>query len=140
MRRVVLDTNVLVSAALNPASTPGRVVRAAFEQRFELIASIDLIEELSGVLRRRKFAGVLTADQIGAFIEAVEEVAVFVDDDGEATRAVRDPDDDYLVALSTASKADALVSGDRDLLDAGVFPVRVLSPRAFLDVLAGGRA
>ena len=137
MRRVVVDTNVLVSAALNPASVPGQVVRAAFAQRFELVVSPQLVDELTGVLRRPKFAGLLTSGQIEAFVEAVEEVAAVVDDP-EVVERVRDPDDDYLVALSTASEADALVSGDQDLLDAGPLPVRVLSPRAFLDELANG--
>ena len=134
MRRVVVDTNVLVSAALNPASAPGRVVRAAFMQQFELVVSPRLIEELSAVLRRPKFAGILTANQIVAFVEAIEEVALMMDDPEELAR-VRDPNDDYLVALSTASLADALVSGDSDLLDAEGLPTRVLSPRVFVEEL-----
>lgn len=100
--------------------------------------STRLIGELSGVLRRPKFAGILTGTQIEAFVEAVEEVAIVVDDP-DAIARVRDPDDDYLVTLSTASEADALVSGDHDLLDAGPLPCRVLSPKAFLDELGRGR-
>lgn len=137
MRRVVLDTNVLVSAALNPTSVPGQVVRAAFAQRFELVLSPRLIDELSGVLRRPKFAGILTSSLIDAFVEAVEEVAVVVDDP-EVVQRLRDPDDDYLVALSTALEVDALVSGDHDLLDAGLLPTKVFSPRAFLESLSIG--
>lgn len=134
MRRVVIDTNVLVSAALNPASVPGQIVRAAFAQQFELIVSPRLLDELSSVLRRPKFAGILTDSQIEAVVEAIEEVAAFVVDT-EPPERIRDPDDDYLVALAMASEADALVSGDRDLLDAGPLPCRVVSPKAFLDEL-----
>ena len=98
MRRVVIDTNVLVSAALNPASVPGQVVRAAFAQQFELVVSPRLLYELSSVLRRPQFAGTLTNSQIEAFVEAVEDVAALVANN-EPPERIRDPDDDYLVAF-----------------------------------------
>ena len=134
MLRVVIDTNVFVSAALNPASVPGQVVRAAFAQEFEPVVSPRLIDELSNVLRRPKFSELLASSQIEAFVEAVEETAVVLDDPDVLAR-LRDPDDDYLVALAMASEASAIVSGDRDLLEAGPLLCRVLSPKEFLDEL-----
>lgn len=117
-----------------PVIGPGRVVRAAFDQQFELVVSPRLLDELSSVLRRPKFNGFLAQSQIEAFVEAVEEVAAVVAD-SEPPERIRDPDDDYLVALAVASEANTLVSGDRDLLDAGPLPCRVVSPKAFLDEL-----
>jgi predicted nucleic acid-binding protein len=49
---------------------------------------------------------------------------------------VRDPEDDYLVALARATGADALVSVDRDLLDASVDDLNICTPAAFLERLA----
>lgn len=88
-------------------------MRAAFDQQFELVVSPRLLDELSSVLRRPKFNGFLAQSQIEAFVEAVEEVAAVVAD-SEPPERIRDPDDDYLVALAVASEANTLVSGDRD--------------------------
>jgi len=54
--------------------------------------------------------------------------------DPSGTEAItRDPKDDYLVRLARSSAATALVSGDRDLLEADIGDVDVLTPRAFID-------
>jgi predicted nucleic acid-binding protein len=45
---------------------------------------------------------------------------------------VRDPDDDYLVALMRATQADVLVSLDRDLLDAQLDDITVVDPAVFV--------
>ena len=55
-----------------------------------------------------------------------------------ARTLTRDPDDDYLVALSQTSAADVLVSGDRDLLDLEIAGVEVLTPHAFVERLHVG--
>ncbi len=50
----------------------------------------------------------------------------------------RDPKDHYLVRLARGSNADVLVSGDRDLLEAELHDVTVLTPRAFVDAIERG--
>jgi predicted nucleic acid-binding protein len=52
--------------------------------------------------------------------------------------SVRDPDDDYLVALARTTSADALVSIDRDLLDPTINDIAICTPTAFLQRLADG--
>jgi predicted nucleic acid-binding protein len=49
---------------------------------------------------------------------------------------VRDPDDDYLIELARTAHADALVSIDRDLLDASIDDIAIRTPTAFLRQLA----
>lgn len=135
MLRAVVDTNVLVSALLFPTSNPGRVLAAAFVHRFELVASERLLDELEDVLRRPKIAALLMGASIGEFLEAVEGTAAMEDDPTHVRAYTRDPDDDYLVSLADAHDADALVTGDADLLDATALPVRVVSPVEFLELL-----
>lgn len=53
MRRVVVDSNVLISARLSPRGAPGRLLAAWLAGRFELIASPALLAELEGSLRDR---------------------------------------------------------------------------------------
>jgi predicted nucleic acid-binding protein len=58
-------------------------------------------------------------------------------DPTEPSPVSRDSDDDYLVALAIAVSADALVTGDADLLDVPNPAVRIVALRPFLDSLPG---
>jgi uncharacterized protein len=134
--RAVVEPSVLVSALVGSATAgPGRLVDAWQEDRFVLIVSPALIAELSDVLGREKF-GRHTAE--GRGIAYIQDFAINGDhhpDPSEPARVVRDPSDDYLVALARAANADALVSVDKDLLDLEVDDLTICSPRAFLDML-----
>ena len=59
--RAVLDPNVLVSAAISPAGPPRQILTAWIDERFELIASPALLDELAEVLARPKFQRFITA-------------------------------------------------------------------------------
>ena len=58
-------------------------------------------------------------------------------DPTEPSPVSRDPDDDYLVALADSVRADALVTGDADLLDLADPPVRIVALRSFFESLSG---
>jgi putative PIN family toxin of toxin-antitoxin system len=130
--RVVLDTNVLFAARVSRSGVPAQLVRLAREGRCELIVSALLLDELSEVLARKK-AG-LDAAEVAAYVAELGECTM-VEDPAAPGRWSRDPDDDYLVGLALAAEADALVTGDRDLLHLIEAPLPVLTPRAFLDRL-----
>jgi putative PIN family toxin of toxin-antitoxin system len=133
--RAVLDPNVLVSAAISPAGPSRQILTAWTDQRFELIASSTLLEELADVLARPKFRRYISAALVTEFIDGLSQNAVFVKDPPEPPGISPDPDDDYLIALAQAAGADYIVSGDRDLLDLVDPHPPVLTPRQFLDVL-----
>ena len=133
--RAVLDPNVLVSAAISPAGPPRQILTAWIDERFELIASPALLDELADVLARPKFRRFITAAVATEFIDGLATDADIVADLPELPGVSPDPDDDYLVALARAAGADYLVSGDRHLLDLTDPDPPVLSPRQFLDLL-----
>jgi putative PIN family toxin of toxin-antitoxin system len=135
--RAVVDTSVLVSAFVgDPDAGPGQLVDAWREQRFVLVVSPHLLDELSDVLTRPKLERWAAEGRAQAYVDGFaarsEEHA---DPDQSSPSGLRDPDDDYLVALMRSSGADMLVSVDRDLLDAQLADVTVLDPAKFLDRL-----
>ena len=83
------------------------------------------------MLRRPKFERYLEAREVDELLAQLEAGATLMDDVDPGVPITRDPDDDYLVALARAA-GGVLVSGDRDVLEADVADVEILSPREFL--------
>lgn len=78
--RAVLDCNVLVSARLSPVGASALLLRAASQERFELIVSAELLGELTDVLSRERFRRWFSAEEADAFVAALRSAATFVDD------------------------------------------------------------
>jgi len=126
---------VLVSAASSPAGPPRQILTAWTNERFELIVSPGVLDELADVLARPKFQRFITTTVAVAFIDGLATDATIVTDPPDPPSISPDPDDDYLIALGRAAGADYIVSGDRDLLELTGPDPPVLSPRQFLDFL-----
>ena len=129
--RIVLDTNVLLSALLFHAGSLSWLRHAWRTQTIRPLASRDTTEELIRVLSYPKFR--LTADAredlLGDYLPWCETVKA-----PKRTKVphCRDPFDRPFLELALAAKADALVTGDKDLLAlAGAFAVPILAPAAF---------
>ena len=111
--RVVLDTNILISAFIFPGGPPEAVVRAALDGRVELVTSPPLLAELGRVL----------ADKFGwepplaaEAVTQVARIATVVRPDDRVQVVLDDPDDDRVLEAAAAGRADVIVSGDRHLL------------------------
>ena len=131
--KVVLDTNVLVSALVFPGGVPEQVYRLAIEGDITLIASPPLLAELARVLSV-KFgwqddyvrAALAQLVRIGEIVEPVDRIRVIVDD----------PDDDRVLEAAQAAGAGFIVSGDRHLLGLGRWAeIVILAPAEFLAAL-----
>jgi putative PIN family toxin of toxin-antitoxin system len=117
--RVVLDTNVLVSALLF-GGTLDRIIDKWKSGAVVPVFSQATFNEFRRVLSYPKFA--LTEMEIRLLIE--NEVLPYFDvvETKEEIRGVcHDPGDDIFLSCAVAAKADAIVSGDKDLLDLGSF-------------------
>ena len=127
-RRLVLDTNVLVSALLFPAGTVSWLRNAWQAQAVVPLASRDTTAELIRVLSYPKFQ--LTADEreelLADYLPWCETVSV---SEPPAVPACRDPFDRPFLELALVGHADALVTGDQDLLAlVPLFSVPILTP------------
>lgn len=135
--RLVVDVGVYVSAAISGTGPPTQLLEAAIEGRVVLLVSPLLLDELRDVLTRNKFRRWLSQADADAFIDALILLAEVVDDPPESSRqrVCRDPDDDYLVALTEAQSATMLVSGDADLHALHRPDVDVRSPRSAVEAI-----
>jgi len=131
--RVLLDTNVLVSAILF-GGLPRELLRRALRGDFAVVTSAHLMREFEEVLRDR--FGVAAAVAQAARAE-YELLATLVQPEA-LPRIVRDADDDQVLAAAAAGYCDALVTGDRDLLSLGSHDdMPIITPRQFEEQLAG---
>ncbi len=114
--RVILDSNVLLSAFFKADSPPYKLVHAWMEGRFELISCTEQIEELMRVTRYPQIRRLIEPVEAGWLINRLRDRVTLMTD-LPVVDVSADPADNFLFALAQAGAAHYLVSGDhRDIL------------------------
>ena len=136
--RVVLDTNVLVSAIIGPLGIPAQILHAWRAEQFDLVLSQATLTEIGRVFRYPKIAKYhrWSEERLQAFLDDLAHMAILTP--GELTLAVitEDPPDDRYLECAVEGDAAYLVSGDQHLLKLGSYQdIPILTPRAFLEML-----
>jgi len=131
--RLVIDTNVLVSALFSSTSLPANLIELWRRGLFDLLTSADQLDELMRVTRYPKIRDRLTPALAGRLINELRDLAVVLKDLPVVTVSP-DPYDNYLLATAAAGGADFLVTGDkRDLLPLGRYGgSKIVTVRDFL--------
>ncbi len=132
LRRLVLDTNVLVSAALRNGSLPHRtLLKARIEAR--LLASDGTLAELRAVLLRDKFDREVDRVLREGLLQEYARLCTLVPIP-TPIRACRDPKNDKFLEVAVHGQADAIVTGDHDLLVLNPFRgIAILTPREYVE-------
>jgi len=127
--RVVLDTNILVSAIAYPGSTPGRIFSAWQSGQLDVVLSRYILDEMERVLPR--FARVkLNTSEIRDLADSFMFKAEIVEPTAIQEASLRDEADAPVLGTLLAAKADYLITGDKDLLAlAAEYPI--VTPAAF---------
>ncbi len=128
---VVVDTSVILSAAILPGSVPGRVIDFVLDH-WRLMHSAATIAEADRILRKPRFDRYCTEkdrlDFLTLLVNSGREVDILT-----PVVACRDPNDDMFLEVAVNGAADYLVSGDADLLALHPFQgIPVLTPADFL--------
>jgi putative PIN family toxin of toxin-antitoxin system len=132
--KLVIDTNLLLSAALSAQGAPAKLVLCALA-RHRLVFSQTTFDELRTRIYRPKFDRYISLDDRERLLRDFNACAIWVEA-GEPGLFCRDRDDDHFIEAALKSKADYLVSGDKDLLEAPpVQGLRVVSVHQALEVL-----
>jgi len=133
--RVVLDTNVIVSAFLKPQSKPARILRLILQGEVRIIINEPILSEYYQVLSRPKFG--LDRRDIQFFLD-------FFRAKGTVAPAVPelfhlpDPDDEIFLEAALGAKADVLITGNKKHFPKGLTKgLRILNPDEFLSNLSG---
>jgi hypothetical protein len=110
--RVVLDTNILISALIAPAGKPAAIYSAWVEGKFTLLTCAAHLDELLATLEKPRVAELVKPYKAGRLVNQIKRLA---EDAGPLPPVNRSPDpaDDFLLALREAGNADYLVTGDK---------------------------
>jgi uncharacterized protein len=118
LSRLVLDASVVLAAlAGRPQASPALLLAGAHNGDFEAVACPALITEVRGGLRKPYFRTRLSDLEGREAVDAYADLALMQADPINPEPILRDPADDYLVALARAAGAEAIVTGDKDLLE-----------------------
>ena len=131
-----------MSGLILPDSTPGQVLRAVRDRRVIAVASWELADEIAHVLRRPKLQAYRLNEE--DITTALELLAPFLPTVESRVRS-RDPSDTAVIDAALAGEAEAIVTGDADLLDdedlrrrLSENGIRVITPAELVETLRAG--
>ena len=129
--KIVFDTNIFISALILPGSSAEKAISKVIEGSDELIISHDIIDEvltvLSNKFSRNREALSRTAvnlAEIGRIVKPTEHISIF-----------QDEPDNRILECAAAGKADAIVTGDKEMLKLGKYGgIRIISLKDYLAI------
>lgn len=132
--RIVLDTNVLISAILFNGP-PREVLELVVSGTVDCSLSLSILDELRDVLLRPKFG--FSPEQALQVLEELHAVCDVINPILKTSVIAEDPDDNVVLECALESKADFIVSGDKHLLDLVEFKsIQITNPAAYLKTLS----
>lgn len=139
--RIIVDTNLLISAAISSNSPADKLIASWQKDTFNLIISPEQLEEIRDVSKRKKF------ESYPKFLERIEELIETLGFTAEEVEALpekdlpihsRDSEDDFLLSAALGGNADYLITGDEDLLELRDNPalgkLRIITVKDFLEL------
>ena len=134
--RVVLDSNILLSALISAHGPPHQIYQAWRKRRFTLITAHVQLDELRRASRYPKFRDVLQPHRVGRLLNNLHGAVIF--DRLPSGYDAPDPHDAWLLALAEAAHADYLVTGDKRsglLVKRRIGSTGILTAAAFCEVI-----
>jgi putative PIN family toxin of toxin-antitoxin system len=141
MTRVVLDTNLVVSAILSPEGKPAKILKMVLDGKLDLVLSPGILKEISLVLNYEKIVKLFVKrsvkpEKIRDAFRKIVKTAIMVPGKMEIHHIDKDPSDNMLISCAVEGKADFIVSGDHHLTDLVSFEgITIVKPDAFLRLM-----
>jgi uncharacterized protein len=133
MRRVAIDTNVLVSAITDNGKHRSLLLKLL--QEHTVLLSPMILAELADVIIRDKFA--ITDSEVNRFLSSLTRISKIIQDKPRFKIIIEDPDDDVILNAAYNGKADYILTSDKDLLTWKKFKcIKILNVPELLEVLS----
>lgn len=141
MTRIVIDTNVLVSAMLTPKGNPAKILKLILQGKLNLIISPAILEETRQVFNYPKLVKLMkknkiTRKEVNDFLVKMSKVAVITPGKLDIDTISDDPTDNKILACAVEREADYIISGDHHLTDLKIFHgIEIVDPSTFLKII-----
>jgi putative PIN family toxin of toxin-antitoxin system len=135
--KIVVDANLFASALIKPDSNPGNILELIKQNEVELVISPSVIIEIKRILLYPKIQKYhqKTAQQLDTFFDDLLIFGWVVEGQAEIDVIQTDPTDNKYLACALEGEADYIVSGDRHLLDIGLYQgSKIIKAKAFLKI------
>ena len=133
MLRLVLDTNILVSAIIS-SGKPRKLFKMGINRKYKILISKETLDELSEVLQRQKFK--MSGEEIIQIISALMKTGENVHVKSNFKVIRNDPDDNIIINVAYDGEADYIVSGDKDIKDLKHFQkIKIVSVDEIMKIL-----
>jgi uncharacterized protein len=139
--RVVIDTNVIVSALLSPIGAPAQLLTYLEQEAFVLLVSEPILAEYQRALNYAKLRALhgMSREAIAEMIDDLRATAAWVEPSEHLDVVQQDRDDNKFFECAVAGDATYIVSGDAKVQAVGAFRgIAVVSPSLFLEILHQG--
>jgi putative PIN family toxin of toxin-antitoxin system len=141
MTRIVIDTNILVSAILTTKGNPAKILKHVLEGKLNLIISPAILKETQQVLRYPRLVKLMkknkiTMKEVYDFLDKMSKVAVITPGQLDIDAIPDDPADNKILACAMEGEADYIISGDHHLTDLKIFQgIKIMNPSTFLKII-----
>lgn len=130
--RILIDTNVLISAALNVDSVPFRAyIKETSYPNHGLICEQN-VDELKRIFNKKFSKHLTSLDKFLSLALVTLELVPVPTDENVLEAQVRDINDRPILRAAIEAKADILITGDKDFLESGLKKPRIMTPAEFL--------
>ena len=131
--RVLIDTNVLISAALNPNSVPSQAYRKAASYPNRGLICEQNVDELKRIFNKKFPSRLATLDKFLSTALLTLELVPTPSDEMAAESLIRDVKDRPILRAAIDAQADVLLTGDKDFLESGVEHPATMTPTEFVN-------
>lgn len=132
--RVLIDSNIVISAILNPKGTPSRAFLKAVTYPYRGVLTNQNVEEIRRTFRRKFPSKIhLLEDAFSIALYAIDVVETPISIEREELK-IRDESDRPIIRAAIASHVDIIITGDKDFLESNISALRIMSAAEFLDL------
>ena len=132
--RILIDTNVLISAALNPNGIPFQAYKKAASYPNRGLICEQNVDELKRIFNKKFPAKLAALDKFLSIALVTLELVPVSDEEFGEELLVRDINDRPILRAAIKAKADILLTGDKDFLESGIEDPRIMTPAEFIEL------